>query len=64
MFLAFGDDNSIDILLNNRNLPNNSLHLHYNILLHLIILYLLKNANCVLSNLQILKLLYDFEGFN
>lgn len=30
----------------------------------LIILYLLKNANCVLSNLQILKLLYDFEGFN
>ncbi len=30
----------------------------------LIILYLLKNADCVLSNLQILKLLYDFEGFN
>lgn len=30
----------------------------------LIILYLLKNANCVLSNMQILKLLYDFEGFN
>lgn len=30
----------------------------------LIILYLLHNANCVLSNMQILKLLYDFEGFN
>lgn len=30
----------------------------------LIILYLLKNADCILSNLQILKLLYDFEGFN
>ena len=30
----------------------------------LIILYLLHNANCILSNMQILKLLYDFEGFN
>ena len=30
----------------------------------LIILYLLKNADCILSNLQILKLLYDFDGFN
>lgn len=30
----------------------------------LIILYLLTNADCVLSNMQILKLLYDFEGFN
>lgn len=30
----------------------------------LIILYLLHNADCILSNLQILKLLYDFEGFN
>ncbi len=30
----------------------------------LIILYLMHNANCALSNLQILKLLYDFESFN
>lgn len=30
----------------------------------LIILYLMHNVNCTLSNLQILKLLYDFEGFN
>lgn len=30
----------------------------------LIILYLLDNANCTLTNLQILRLLYDFEGFN
>ncbi len=30
----------------------------------LIILYLLNNANCTLTNLQILRLLYDFEGFN
>ena len=30
----------------------------------LIILYLLHNADCILSNMQILKLLYDFEGFN
>ncbi len=30
----------------------------------LILLYLMKNVNCTLSNLQILKLLYDFEGFN
>ena len=30
----------------------------------LIILYLMHNAKCSLSNLQILKLLYDFEGFN
>ena len=30
----------------------------------LIILYLLHNADCILSNLQLLKLLYDFEGFN
>ncbi len=30
----------------------------------LILLYLLKNADCVLSGTQIQKLLYDFEGFN
>lgn len=30
----------------------------------LIILYLLNNANCTLTNLQILRLLYDFERFN
>lgn len=30
----------------------------------LIILYLMKSVNCPLSNLQILRLLYDFEGFN
>lgn len=30
----------------------------------LIILYLMNNINCPLSNLQILRLLYDFEGFN
>lgn len=30
----------------------------------LILLYLMHNVNCTLSNLQILKLLYDFEGFN
>lgn len=30
----------------------------------LIILYLLNKANCTLTNLQILKLLYDFDGFN
>lgn len=30
----------------------------------LIILYLLNNANCTLTNLQILRLLYDFDGFN
>ena len=30
----------------------------------LIILYLMNRVNCTLSNLQILKLLYDFEGFN
>lgn len=30
----------------------------------LIVLYLMNNVNCALSNLQILKLLYDFEGFN
>ena len=30
----------------------------------LILLYLMHNAKCTLSNLQILKLLYDFEGFN
>lgn len=30
----------------------------------LIILYLMHHVNCTLSNLQILKLLYDFEGFN
>ena len=30
----------------------------------LIILYLLHNADSILSNMQILKLLYDFEGFN
>ena len=30
----------------------------------LIILYLMHNVRCTLSNLQILKLLYDFEGFN
>lgn len=30
----------------------------------LIILYIMKNVNCPLSNSQILKLLYDFEGFN
>ena len=30
----------------------------------LIILYLMHNVKCSLSNLQILKLLYDFEGFN
>lgn len=30
----------------------------------LIILYLLQKANCTLTNLQILRLLYDFEGFN
>ena len=30
----------------------------------LIILYLMQRVNCTLSNLQILKLLYDFEGFN
>ena len=30
----------------------------------LIILYLLKKANCTLTNLQIQRLLYDFEDFN
>lgn len=30
----------------------------------LIILYLLNKANCTLTNLQILRLLYDFEDFN
>lgn len=30
----------------------------------LIILYLLNNANCTLTNLQIQRLLYDFDGFN
>ena len=30
----------------------------------LIILYIMQNVNCPLSNTQILKLLYDFEGFN
>lgn len=30
----------------------------------LILLYLMHNVKCTLSNLQILKLLYDFEGFN
>jgi predicted transcriptional regulator len=30
----------------------------------LIILYLMNNVNCALTNLQILRLLYDFEGFN
>lgn len=30
----------------------------------LIILYLLNKANCTLTNLQILRLLYDFDGFN
>lgn len=30
----------------------------------LIILYLLNKANCTLTNLQILRLLYDFEEFN
>ncbi len=30
----------------------------------LILLYLMHKANCTLSNLQILKLLYDFDGFN
>ena len=30
----------------------------------LIILYLLNNADCTLTNLQILRLLYDFERFN
>jgi predicted transcriptional regulator len=30
----------------------------------LIILYLMNNVNCPLTNLQILRLLYDFEGFN
>ncbi|MBQ9267542.1 MAG: DUF4364 family protein [Clostridia bacterium] len=30
----------------------------------LIILYLLNIANCTLTNLQIQKLLYDFDGFN
>ena len=30
----------------------------------LIILYLLNKANCKLTNLQIQRLLYDFEGFN
>ena len=30
----------------------------------LIIMYLLNKANCTLTNLQILRLLYDFEDFN
>ncbi len=30
----------------------------------LIILYIMKNVNCSLTNAQILRLLYDFEGFN
>ena len=30
----------------------------------LIILYLLNKANCKLTNLQIQRLLYDFDGFN
>ena len=30
----------------------------------LILLYLMAHANCTLSNTQIQKLLYDFEGFN
>lgn len=30
----------------------------------LIILYLLNKANCTLTNLQLLRLLYDFEEFN
>lgn len=30
----------------------------------LIILYIMHNVGCALSNSQLLKLLYDFEGFN
>ncbi len=30
----------------------------------LVILYLLKKANCTLTNLQMLRFLYDFEDFN
>ena len=45
----------------NENTEENQKNLAEN---KLIILYLLHNADCVLSNLQILKLLYDFEGFN
>ena len=45
----------------NENTEENQKNLAEN---KLIILYLLHNANCILSNMQILKLLYDFEGFN
>ena len=45
----------------NENTEENQKNLAEN---KLIILYLLHNVNCILSNMQILKLLYDFEGFN
>ena len=45
----------------NENTEENQKNLAEN---KLIILYLLHNADCILSNMQILKLLYDFEGFN
>ena len=45
----------------NENTEENQKNLAEN---KLIILYLLHNANCILSNMQLLKLLYDFEGFN
>ena len=45
----------------NENTEENQKNLAQN---KLIILYLLHNADCILSNMQILKLLYDFEGFN
>ncbi|MBQ8299989.1 MAG: DUF4364 family protein [Clostridia bacterium] len=46
---------------NNNTIPESGETLAEN---KLIILYLMHNVNCTLSNLQILKLLYDFEGFN
>ena len=45
---------------NNNNIENGELLAENK----LILLYLMHNAKCTLSNLQILKLLYDFEGFN
>ena len=45
----------------NENTEENQKNLAEN---KLIILYLLQNVDCVLSNMQILKLLYDFDGFN
>ena len=45
----------------NENTEDNQKNLAEN---KLIILYLLHNVDCVLSNMQILKLLYDFDGFN